>query len=330
MRPTFPATDLERLRKERLTALLQARDNVAQIIQYAFPRMVFGPTHRYGTPTSGVAPVIESLTADDLRGFYKEHYTTSSATVIVAGDVTSEGILPMLEKQFGSWPGGSRAATAPAPDAPQLTTRQVFIIDKPGAAQSQIRIGLVGVPRSTPDFATLEVLNTILGGSFTSRLNQNLRETHGYTYGASSAFDMRGSAGPFLAVAGVQTDKTADALKEFFVELTGIQKPVPAAELEKAKNYVALGFPAEFETVGSLAQKLEQLVIYGLPDDTYQAFVGTVTTVTAADVQKAAARYIQADRMAVVIVGDRAAIEPGIAALKLGPIRIVPLDEIFK
>ncbi len=141
---------------------------------------------------------------------------------------------------------------------------------------------------------------------------------------------MRTSAGPFFATAGVQTDKTADALREFFVELEGIQKPVPGDELDKARNYVALGFPSEFETTRNLAQKLEELVVYNLPEQAFQDFVSDVTKVTAADVQKAAARYIQPDKMAVVVVGDRKAIEPGISALKLGPVRVVPLEEFFK
>jgi zinc protease len=331
LRPTFPANELERLKKERLSALVQARDNPAQIIGYAFPRVVFGPTYRYGTPASGLGPVIEAITADEVRAFYKEHYTSGNATIVVTGDVTLAGVKAELEKAFTGWPSsGARGTTAALPVAPQLTKREIVLVDKPGAAQSQIRIGWVGVPRSTADYATLQVLNSLLGGSFGSRLNQNLREEHGYTYGAASMFDMRSSAGPFLATAGVQTDKTAPALHEFFVELEGIQKPIPAAEVEKAKNYVALGFPAEFETTRALAQKLEELIVYNLPDDTYQSFFGAVQKVTLAEVQKAAARYIQADKLAVVVVGDLKAIEPGIKALNLGPIRVVPLEEFFK
>ena len=314
LRPTFPAGELDRLKKERLAALVQAQDNPAAIIGYAFPRVVFGPTHRYGTPATGLAPAIEAITADDVRAFYKEHYVSGNAAIVVTGDVTMAAVKAELDKAFAAWPSsGPRGAAAPLPVAPQLTRREVVLVDKPGAAQSQIRIGWVGVPRSTPDYATLEVLNTVLGGSFGSRLNQNLRERNGYTYGAASAFDMRASPGPFFATAGVQTDKTADALREFFVELEGIRKPIPAPEIEKAKNYVALELPREFETTRNLAQKLEELIVYSLPEDTHQSFVGAVAKVTAADVQSAAARYIQPDKMAVVIVGDRKAIEPGIA-----------------
>lgn len=331
LRPTFPEPDLERLKKERLTNLFQARDNPAALIQLAFPRVVYGPVHRYGTSANGLAPAIEALTAGDLRAFYEAHYRPDNATLIVVGDVTAAMALPLLEKAFGGWKtNGMAPLVAAIPTAPQLTRRQVYLVDKPGAAQSQIRIGWVGVPRSTPEYATLQVLNTVLGGSFSSRLNQNLREKHGYTYGANSAFDMRGSAGPFLAAAGVQTDKTADALREFFVELDHILTPVPAEELERAKNYVALGFPGEFETTGDLARKLEDLVVYNLPDDSYATFVPAVMRITALDVQRAAARYIQPDRMAVVVVGDRQAIEGGIRGLNLGPIQIVPIDDIFK
>lgn len=331
LRPTFPATDLDRLRKERLTALLQARDNPAQLIQIAFPRIVFGQTHRYGTSSNGLPAAIEAFTVADLQTFYRAHYRPDNATLIVVGDVTAATVMPVLEKMFGSWKtAGVAPLVAEVPLAPQLKSRQIYLVDKPDAPQSQIRIGWVGVPRSTPDYAGLEVLNTILGGSFTSRLNQNLREEHGYSYGASSAFDMRMSAGPFLAAAGVQSDKTAPALQEFFNELDGIVKPISDAELQKAKNYVALGFPGEFETTGDLARKLEDLVVYNLPDSTYADFVPAVNRVTAADLQRLAARYIQPDKMAVVVVGDRKSIEGPIRELNLGPVNIVPIDELFR
>lgn len=331
LRPTFPSADLDRLRKERLTGLLQARDNAGALIQLAFPRIVFGPTHRYGTSANGLPATIEALTVDDLKTFYRSHFRPDNATLLVVGDLTPATALPMLERAFGNWKAdGMAPLVADVPNAPQLTKRQVYLVDKPEAAQSQIRIGWVGVSRSTPDYAVLEVLNTVLGGSFTSRLNQNLREKNGYAYGASSGFDMRLSAGPFLAAAGVQTDKTADALKEFFNELNGILTPVPPDELAKARNYVALGFPGEFETTSDMARKLEELVIYNLPDTTFSNFVPSVTAVTAADLQRAAARFVQPERMAVVVVGDLKLIEGPIRALNLGPITRVPVDSLFR
>ena len=330
-RPTFPASELERLRKERLTALLQARDNPGALIQMAFPRVVYGPTHRYGTAGNGLPAAIEALTVADLQAFYRAHYRPDNATLLVVGDVTPAAMMTLLEETFGSWKSeGMAPLVAEVPNAPQLKSRQVYIVDKPEAAQSQIRIGWVGVPRSTPDYAALQVLNTILGGSFTSRLNQNLREKNGYAYGAGSAFDMRLSAGPFYSTANVQTDKTGDALKEFFNELNSILEPVPAEELTKAKNYVALGFPGEFETTGDLARKLEELVAYHLPDDTFTNFVAAVSTVTPAELQRLAARYIQPDKMAVVVVGDRKVIEGPIRQLNLGPVNFVTIDELFR
>jgi predicted Zn-dependent peptidase len=331
LRPTFPASELERLRKERLTALLQARDNPGALIQIAFPRIVYGPTHRYGTPATGLPPAIESMSVADLQAFYRSHYRPDNATLVVVGDVTPASVLPALEKTFGAWKAGGMAPlVAEVPNAPQLKARHIYIVDKPEAAQSQVRIGWVGVPRSTPDYAALEVLNTILGGSFTSRLNENLRERNGYAYGASSQFDMRLAAGPFLAAANVQTDKTAESIKEFFVELNGILGPVPDDELRKAKNYVALGFPGEFETTGDLARKLEELVVYDLPESTFTDFVAAVTKVTSADLQRLAARYIQPDKMAVVVVGDRKEIESKVRDLNLGPVSFVTIDELFR
>jgi predicted Zn-dependent peptidase len=204
----------------------------------------------------------------------------------------------------------------------------VSIVDIPGSEQSQIRIGWVGVPRSTPDYFALQVLNTVLGGSFTSRLNQNLREEHGYSYGASSRFDMRLSPGPFAASAGVQTDKTAESLQEFFKELAAIGTPIGDDELAKAKNYLALGFPGDFETIGDLAGRLEELAVYKLPDLYYAEYTANIRAVTAAAVQKAATTYIQPGKFAVVVVGDRQKIEPGIRALNLGPVRVLTVDEV--
>jgi zinc protease len=170
-------------------------------------------------------------------------------------------------------------------------------------------------------------MNTVLGGTFTSRLNSNLREKHGYTYGASSFFDMRRSAGPFVAGAGVQTDKTAEAVREFFNELTAIAKPVPPGEIKKAKNYLALSFPGEFETTGELSRKLEDLVAYGLPDDTYNRYTRRVQAVTPAAVRQIARKYIVPSRFLVVVVGDRKAIEPGLRALKIASVENMTVDE---
>jgi zinc protease len=330
MRPSFPSGELERLRKERLTRLLQARDDPAAIIEAAFPRLVFGEKHRYGAAAGGGTAEAKAMTLDDLRTFHSTYYRPEHATLLVVGDITPPTVMPILEHVFAAWKGTATPPPVPAiPAAAQLTKRQIYIIDKPGAAQSQIRIGWVGVPRATPDYPTLQVLNTILGGSFTSRLNTNLRETHGYSYGAFSGFEERISPGAFSASAGVQTDKTAEALKEFFNEFGGILKPIPGEEIDKAKNYVALGFPAEFESTADLAQKMEEQVVHGLPDEYFPSYIRSVVQVSKPGVEKAATQYIQPDKFAVVIVGDRKAIEAGVRELNLGPVEFLSIDQVL-
>ena len=329
--PDFPADDLERLRTERLTGLLQARDDAGALAGIAYPRLLFGPEHRYGTSAGGTESSLKTLGVNELRAYHRSHYRPDNAVLIVVGDVTPAALTPLLEPRFGTWKAdGPAAAPFPVRASPQPGKRQIYLIDKPGAAQSQIRIGLVGVSRATPDFIALDVLNTILGGAFTSRLNQNLREKNGYTYGATSRFDMRRSAGPFVAGAGVQTDKTAEALKEFFNELNGMLAPVPVAELEKSKNYAALSFGGEFETTGQLAAKLEEIAVYGLPDDSFTRYVSGVRAVTSAELARVAAQYLRLDRMVVVIVGDRAKIEAPVRAAGLGPVTVVPMADILR
>lgn len=328
-RPTFPEAELNRLREERLASLLEMQDDPEQLITVAFPRLLFGAPHRYGTPSIGTAASLKGITVADLKAFHAANLQPSNAVLVVAGDVTADSVVPLLERTLGSWKGTSTAAAA-SPTATAPPARRVYLIDKPGAAQSQIRIGTVGVARSTTDYFALRVLNTILGEAFTSRLNTNLREVHGYAYGASSRFDMRLNAGPFYAGAGVQTDKTGEALKEFFVELTRIHETVPADELEKAKNYLALLLPRNFETTRGTANALAQAWIYNLPADYYTTYAARVRAVTAADVKRAADKYIVPDKLLVVIIGDRKTIEAGVKGLNLGPLTIVEPGEIFK
>jgi predicted Zn-dependent peptidase len=328
--PTFPDAELKRLREERLASLLETEDDPEELIQVAFPRLVFGPTYRYGTASIGTAASLKGITVADLHAFHVTHYRPANALLVVAGDVTADTIVPLLELTLGGWKGAPGAKEARLGDAPQLTARRVVLIDKPGAAQSQIRIGWVGAARSTPDYFALRVLNTILGEAFTSRLNNNLREVHGYAYGASSRFDMRMSAGAFYAAAGVQTDKTAEALKEFFNELGRIHEPVSAEELEKARNYLALQIPRNFETSRATASALGQLFVYGLPADYYATYGDRVRAVTADQVKRAADKYVQPDKFLVVIVGDRKVIEDGVKAVNLGPLTVVEPSDFFK
>jgi len=331
-RPTFPKEELERLRTERLTSIIQSRDDAGTVAQLALSKILYGASHRFGTATMGTAETIKAFTVEDLRAFYQATYRPTNATLIVVGDVTPATVLPQLERNFGQWkPLGTPTTTGTVtlPATRQPAAREVYLIDKPGAPQSQIRIGWIGVSRSTPDYFPITVLNTVLGGSFSSRLNMNLREKHGYSYGASSVFDMRVAEGPFYASAGVQTDKTSESLTEFFNELKAIGQTVPGDELSRAKNYVALRFPERFEATGDIAGNLETLLVYHLPDDYFSKYVQNIEAVNAATVQATSRKYIQPERFVVVVVGDRKTIEPGIRALNLGTLKTMSVDEIL-
>lgn len=328
LRPLFPANELERLRNERLTALTQWHDQPRAIASVAFNEALYGREHPYGRSGIGDEASIRGITLDDVRSFHRRLYVPGNATVIVVGDMGAAAAKSILGRHFGSWPRGS-AEIPKVAAAPQVAGREIILVDKPGAAQSEIRIGRIGTDRLTDDYYPLLVMNTILGGSFTSRLNQNLRERNGYTYGAGSGFDFRMSAGPFRAFAGVQTDVTDKALVEFFRELEAIREPVTDQELTRAKNYLALLYPNNFEAISDAAGQLAELAVYGLPDETFNTYVGKVLAVTKEDVARVAKRYIDTGNVRVVVVGDRSKVEAGIAALKLGSIRNLTIDQVL-
>jgi predicted Zn-dependent peptidase len=209
------------------------------------------------------------------------------------------------------------------PPAAKGTT--IYLVDKPGAAQSSFRIGSLGVARKTQDYFPLTVMNTALGGSFTSRLNQNLRETKAYTYGANSGFSMRRAPGAFTASAEIVAAKTDSALIEFMKELRAIRDTVPKDELEKTKRYLQLQLPGRFETTGGIAGQLSLLVPYDVPLDFYNGYTQGIAAVTQAEVQRVARQYIDPDRLAIVIVGDRKSIEAGLKATKIGDVVVVDI-----
>jgi predicted Zn-dependent peptidase len=328
LRPAFPAEELERQRKERLTTLTQWRSEPNAIASVLFNRTLYGSSHPYGLPTVGNEASIRSLAVADLRAFHATHFTAGNAAIIVVGNVTLAAIRARLEAHFGRWPAGT-APRSSWPEPSQVSTRTVLLVDRPGSAQSVIRIGRVGPPRSTEDYFALNVMNTILGGSFTSRLNQNLREDKGYSYGAGSVFDFRPLAGPFFAAASVQTEVTDKALAEFFRELRAIVAGVTDEEMARAKNYLALQFPQGFQSVADIAGQMQDLVTFNLPDSYFNEYITRVMQVTRADVERVARRYIDPERVAVVVVGDRARVEPGIRGLNLGPLRLLTVDEVL-
>lgn len=328
LRPTFPGDELDRQRKQRLTGLAQAHDNPNTIAAVLYNRVLFGEQHPYGQRTGGVEKTLRAFTVQDLKNFHATHFMANNAHLIVVGATTGKAILPKLEAAFGKWKAG-KVATPTWVEAKQVADRQIYLVDKPGAAQSVIRIGRLGVARLTPDYNALVVMNTILGGSFTSRLNQNLRETHGYAYGASSGFGFNRLPGAFTAAASVQTDATDKSLTEFMKELNAIRAEISAEEMTRAKNYVALSYPGDFQTTGQIAGELSQLVTYGLPDTYFNNYVNAILGVTKEQALGAAQKYIDPEKVAIVVVGDRAKIEAGIRALNLGPVNLLTIEDVL-
>ncbi|MGH9423069.1 MAG: M16 family metallopeptidase [Thermoanaerobaculia bacterium] len=321
LHPAFPQQDFERVKKNRLTTLIQLKDRPTAIADQAYASILYGSDHPYGHSLVGNESSINGMTTADLKSFYQTNFIPNNSTLIIVGDVTPAQIERKISALFGGWQRGT-ITDYHFIDPPKASATTVYLIDKPGAAQSSFRIGSVGVPRSTKDYFALNVLNTILGGSFTSRLNQNLREKHGYTYGARSRFDMRQSAGPFTASAEIVSAKTDSGLVEFMNELNAIRDTVPAVELRKAKRYLQLGMPGDFETTQQIASQLIPVALYGLPLDYYNNYVANIESVTQSDLQRVARQYINPSALAIVVVGDRKSIEQGLKAVNAGPISI--------
>ncbi|MQA90351.1 MAG: hypothetical protein GEU90_08950 [Gemmatimonas sp.] len=327
IRPDFPEAELARVKEERLTELASARDEAAVIAGNAFSSLVYGSDHPYGRLSTQAS--IRGIDRSTLVDFHQRYYRPGTSTLVLAGAVDAS-LHSLVEEIFADWEQGAVPDLA-IPGPPPMPETRIFLVDKPAAPQSEIRLGHPAVSRDTPDYYALQVLNTLLGGSFTSRLNQNLRETHGYTYGAGSGFAMRLGEGPFSAGAAVVTEKTDSALIEFFGELTRIRdEVVPTDELDRAKQYLALRLPQEMETTGQVAARVAELAVYDLPLDYYDDYVERTMAVTAADVQRVAREYVHPDRTVVVVVGDRSVVEPGLRALPVGAVEIREIDEFVR
>jgi zinc protease len=318
--PTFPEAEIERLRRQRLTEILRRSQDPSALADDRFNREVYRGTV-YAHPLLGDAESVSRLDRDSMVAFYRRHYGLAGSALIAVGDVDPEELLREVEKALA---GAELPATAPDPPvigpAP-LPGISVHIVDRPGAAQTELRLGHPGVSRTHPEYIPLMVLNALLGGKFTSRINLNLRERHAYTYGASSRFAARMGPGPFVVSAAVATESTGAAAREVLHELRRVREDlVEPEELSETRSYMVGVFPYTVQTIGDLAKRLETLTVYGLPDDYYNRYLERLDTVTREEILQVARRHLDPKRIAVVAVGPAGTLEKQLEGL--GPIAV--------
>jgi predicted Zn-dependent peptidase len=323
---TFPAPALERIRAQRLVSLAQAKAEPRAMANRVFPRVLYGPSHPFGQLTT--EDTLKAITRDDVVAFHKVYFQPGRTVVIVTGDVTPAVAKATVEKALAAWAAGGTRPAFTYPPLPGKQPTTIYLVDKPGAAQSTFAIGNPGPPRSTPDYFPLEVMNTMLGGLFQSRLNANIREEKGWSYGVNSYFAFGHGPGPFRAGGDITSAKTDVALVEFMKELRGIQgaRPVTDEELQTAKDAMVQSLPGMFGSVSSINGAIAALWTAGLPDDYYQRYGRAVAAVTKADVVRVAKQYIDLDHLAIVIVGDRGSVEAPLKAAKIAPLVVLDID----
>lgn len=313
--PDFPDHELERMRGERLTALLQQKDDPAVVAGHLFNRFVFGRSP-YGFPSVGTAESVSAFRRPDVEGFFARHYAPNNASILITGAIDSERAFRLVRESFGGWERKERAVHPP-PDAGEEAVAQIYLVDRPSSVQSEIRLGHVGVARSSEDYFPLLVMNSILGGVFTSRLNLNLRERHGYTYGIRSAFAFRRWAGPFVVSTAVRNDVTAAAVREILTEIRAMREQVLAPEeLAITKNYLEGVFPASVQSAHDLAARIQEMELYSLPTDYFDSYREHIAAVTAEDIARVAFKYLDPERTAIVIVGRADAIDEALRELE--------------
>jgi zinc protease len=319
--PGFRAEDVDRRRKQRLVRIAQETDNVQSIAARTGPKLVFGDAP-YGKPGSGTAESVGAITKDEISAFYASHYGPKDSALVLAGDVTRTQAESLANEYFGKWTGKTMdAATVPTAPAPEPT--HVVIVDKPGAPQTALEAYGIGVPANSPDADTLAVMNYTLGGSFASRINMNLREAHGYTYGASSGFTEYLDGGLFTAGGLVRTDVTAPAAKELMAEIRKFAAtPSSAEELAAAKEASVRSLPGRFETTSSVVRAIDSIFLLGRPLDYYTNLPTKYESLTQADIARMAQEYLHPDQLVIVAAGDRAKIEAGLKDAGLGPVEV--------
>ena len=328
--PAFKDADINRIRKQRVLGIQQEADSVSAIAGRVGPHLLYGE-QPYGFTSSGTTASVEAISQDELKSFWAGHYGPADSALVFAGDIKEAEARALAEKHFGGWTGTAKGEVT-LPPAPAAPTQKLVIVDKPGSPQTALSAIDLGVARTSPDLETIQVMNYTLGGSFGSRINMNLREEHGYTYGARSGFNFYREGGPFTAGALVKTDVTAPATKELLLELKRmIAEPATPAELKMAKDALVQSIPAQFETTAATAAAMSSIFVYNRPLDYFSKLPEKYTAVTADDVQRVAKATIHPDHFIILAVGDKSKIETGLKELNLGPIEYTdPLGNSIK
>lgn len=323
LEPDFPEDEVARARDQQLAGIRQALKDPASLASLEAARRTFAPGIPYARPQGGTLASVAPLGRGHLLGFAEGYFRPGRGGLILVGDVDADEMEALAVQRLGGWCG-----EAPIPDAfavePAERRRRVWVVDRPGSVQSEIRVSHVGVERAHPDVFALSVMNTLLGGAFTSRLNLNLRERNGFTYGVRSRFSLRHRPGPFQVQTSVGTEVTAPAVREILSELEGLVARGPTTEeVEAARDYIAGVFPLRLETVGQVAGRITEQVVYGLEDDYHATYRDRIRAVTLDAVWEAARRHIRPDEAQVVVVGDATSVVPALEGLAVGPVEVV-------
>jgi zinc protease len=323
--PAFPAQEIERQRASRIGSLAQQREAPNAVANAAMFAALYGPAHPYGFVELGTEASNKAMARDDLQAFWSQNFVANNAALIVSGQITEAELRPLVEKAFGDWARGT--PSSPALAEPATTPARLVVVDKPGSPQTELRVVAIGAPRSTPDYEAVRVMNEELGGLFSSRINLNLREQHGYTYGAGSQFVFRRAAGPFIVYSGVRTDVTAPAVSEIYKEVRRMRDtPMKDDELAMAKDSLVRSMPSDFQTSDDVTATTASIYVYDLGLDYFSKYRSRLTAVTAEQAKAAAAKYLVPEKLVVVAVGDRSKIGGALQALKLGSLEMRGAD----
>ncbi|HEX7706337.1 MAG TPA: pitrilysin family protein [Thermoanaerobaculia bacterium] len=323
-RATMPSEELERSRAERLNDLIQQRNEPAAIAGKRFSGLLYG-TGAYGNSISGNADSVARITIEQVQEFYRTHFVPNNSAVVVSGDIETSRAIELVRQVLGDWeqrPEPPRPTIAPRP----IDASRIYVVDRPQAVQSEIRVGHIGVPRACEDYFAISVMNAIFGGVFNSRINLNLRERHGYTYGARSQFAFRRQAGPFVIAAPVRNEVTRESVSEMLAELRRMRTgDIEDRELDETKSYLMGVFPATVQTASDIAGRLIDMELYGLPEDYFDRYREAIAGVTKDEIVRVANKYLDPERVLIVIVGNAGQIREPLGTLGF-PIHDLDID----